>query len=391
MPNPLTKNTMTGWDKVFTTGSHTDSNGNKKVWTTADLDKIVDSLNPTYHEPPVVIGHPSDNAPAFGWVAAAKRLGSDLYLQYKDIAPEFKEWRLKGLFKKKSISVYPDGSLRHIGYLGGMPPAIKGLPDYAFSDAGRGQAVTYEFGDYNDMQIARTLRRLKNWLINKFGQEEADKALDEWDVQNITEEAARPDQPDDAEPIAAYNEPEEVQSMKPEDVEKVVAEKVTAAIKEFGEGMNKTVTALQATITELNKSFAAGREESQRREFREFLSAPDMVRRVADGSREATINQMVTLAAAEPVSFGEGDAKTTKPALDIYKDQLKALPEVVQFGEHATKDKVGNIETVNGMDAKAISDKAMEFRESETKAGRTITIADAVTHVTSTAAVGGAK
>lgn len=384
------KNDLDGWDKVFTTGSHTDSNGNVKTWTTSDLDKIVTSLKPDYHEPPVVIGHPSDNAPAFGWVAAAKRVGNDLYLQYKDVAAEFKDWRSKGLFKKKSISVYPDGSLRHIGYLGAMPPAIKGLPDYAFADGERGQAVTYEFGDYNDMQIARTLRRLKNWIIDKFGKEEADKALDEWDVQSITEEAARPDHSVEVKSIAAYNEPEEG-SMKPEEVAKMVTDGLAAGLKEFGEAMGKTIKGLEDQVTGLKKELTSTREDSQRREFREYLMTPDMVRRVPEGSREATINQMVTLSAAEPVSFGEGDKKTTKPALDVYKEQLSQLPPVVAFGEHATKATVGDVDTAAGMDAKAISAKATEYRDAEGKAGRVVSYADAVTHVTTTAVAQGGK
>lgn len=41
-----------------------------------------------------------------------------------------------------------------------------------------------------------------------------------------------------------------------------------------------------------------------------------------------------------PLEFGEGDAKTTLPA--ACKGVLADLPQVVEFGEAATKDKAGD-------------------------------------------------
>ncbi|NJD38441.1 MAG: hypothetical protein FIA89_09015 [Geobacter sp.] len=362
---------MDEWDLVFRAGQHTDSSGNTKKWTTADLDRIVNSFNPAYHEPPLVIGHPSDNAPAFGWVAGIKRQGDGLYLKYKDVASEFKDWASKKLFKKKSIAVYPDGSLRHIGYLGAMPPAIKGLPDFAFNDGDKGTAITYEYSDWRMSTLGQIIMRLRDHLVETLGADKADNIIKGWEVQDLLTPPPEPEQSN-----SLYNEPEE-EGMKPEEVQEMLNKALTAVTQQFTE----TVNGLQATITEMNKSIVAGREEAQRREFREFLMQPKMQQRVAEGSREAIINQMMTLASAAPVEFGEGDAKTTKPALDIYKDQLKALPTVVQFGEHVTKDKVGDLGKVGGMDIDTMVAQARQFVESEAAAGRTVSYTDAVTHV----------
>ncbi|MDA8170310.1 MAG: hypothetical protein M0Z48_00575 [Nitrospiraceae bacterium] len=119
---------------VFRTGRHTDSKGNKKEWTEGDLDEIVAKYDPAAHEAPVVIGHPKDNAPAYGWVERLQRVGDTLWAEIKPTVAEFADWLKAGLFKKRSISLYPDLSLRHIGFLGATPPAVKGLPDYAFND-----------------------------------------------------------------------------------------------------------------------------------------------------------------------------------------------------------------------------------------------------------------
>jgi len=107
---------------------------------------------------------------------------------------------------------------------------------------------------------------------------------------------------------------------------------------------------------------------------------PEMQKRVGEGAREATVSHMMALVNAEPVMFEENGERKTVSAVDDYKKQLKALPEVVSFGEFATKDKAGDI-TVNGMDAQTLSNKAVEFQESEARAGRTISMTDAVNHV----------
>ena len=124
---------QTDWIAIFKTGTHTDGAGQTRTWTDQDLDRIVAQFNPAEHEPPVVVGHPATDAPAFGWVAAVKRDGALLYARLKDLVPEFVDLLKEGRFKKRSIALYPDLTLRHVGFLGAMPPAVKGLPDAQFA------------------------------------------------------------------------------------------------------------------------------------------------------------------------------------------------------------------------------------------------------------------
>ena len=127
---------------IFKTGKHTDSNGNTKEWTQADLDFIVKTYDPVKHEAPIVIGHPENNAPAYGWIEKLERVGDILYAYPKQVAKEFVEMVKKGMFKKRSISLYPDGTLRHVGFLGAAPPAVKGLPEVEFKEK---EARIYEY------------------------------------------------------------------------------------------------------------------------------------------------------------------------------------------------------------------------------------------------------
>lgn len=123
------------WIDIFKTGTHTDSNGVTKTWDNSDLDQIVSHYNPEKHEAPVVIGHPKDDAPAYGWVEKLGRSENVLYAKLKDIAPEFIDLIKRKLYKKRSIALYPGLELRHVGFLGAMPPAIKGLRNIELADA----------------------------------------------------------------------------------------------------------------------------------------------------------------------------------------------------------------------------------------------------------------
>ena len=70
-------------------------------------------------------------------------------------------------------------------------PSVKGLRQAEFAEG----AAIVMFADWNDMTLARLFRSLKNFLIGQHGQEVADRALPEWDVQSATESAAAGDAP----------------------------------------------------------------------------------------------------------------------------------------------------------------------------------------------------
>jgi polyhydroxyalkanoate synthesis regulator phasin len=121
------------WFDIFEAGTHVAADGSSHSYTQSDLDRIVAAYKPTIHEAPLVIGHPTSNAPAYGWVARLRRNGNRLQAQAKDVLPAFLQMVRDRRFPKRSISLYPDMTLRHIGFLGAMPPAIKGLKDIEFA------------------------------------------------------------------------------------------------------------------------------------------------------------------------------------------------------------------------------------------------------------------
>lgn len=135
--------------EIFRTGRHMAADGGEADWSEADLDRLASAYDPAYHEAPVVVGHPETNGPAWGWVRALRRVG-DRLVATLDLVPEFADILRRGLFRKRSVSLYRDLDgrgpyLRHVGFLGAVPPSVKALADAAFSEGG--DRITFEFNE----------------------------------------------------------------------------------------------------------------------------------------------------------------------------------------------------------------------------------------------------
>ena len=186
---------MGKWCEVFRAGTHTDSAGRKKEWTTQDLDRMVSNYDPKSHEAPICIDHnektgPVKGGPAYGWVEGLKRVGQKLYASFRQVVPEFSEMVNQGLFKKRSISIYPDGTLRHVAWLGAKPPAIKGLEDFKFSDSEADQELILSYSEAADISNFMedlnmpTVEELQAQLAN----EKAAREVAESENQNLRTE-----------------------------------------------------------------------------------------------------------------------------------------------------------------------------------------------------------
>jgi hypothetical protein len=60
-----------------------------------------------------------------------------------EIDPEFEQMVKDGKYKNVSIYLNPDNTLRHIGFLGAVPPAVQGLKPVQFAEGDEGDC----FGD----------------------------------------------------------------------------------------------------------------------------------------------------------------------------------------------------------------------------------------------------
>ncbi len=165
------------WIEIFKSGNHTDSAGRERNFSDEDISVIAEKYNQSIAtdksgEAPVVLGHPTDNTPAYGWVERLARRGNILLAKLKNLSPELIEKVRQGAFRKVSISLFPDLMLRHIGLLGAATPAVKGLKNISFA-AGEITEIISDF-DYTEKET-----EVKAELIEKinFLEQENSKIL----------------------------------------------------------------------------------------------------------------------------------------------------------------------------------------------------------------------
>lgn len=316
---------------IFKPGRHTAMSGVELAFSEADLAATAAAYDSALHEAPIVVGHPAADGPAYGWIKSLAFAEGGLEAEPEQVDPAFAELVKAGRFKKISASFYPPDSpknpvpgvyyLRHVGFLGAQAPAVKGLrsPEFAEDDG----AVSFEFGEYDDIANATLWRSLRDWMIGKFGQDEADRVLPGYQVQQLEQ--------------GAQDELREAQAE---------ATAISPSFSESNHQETSTVTpeekaALEAENAQLKAQLAAAKTAQIHKDhaaFAESLVASGQLLPAQQGVAVATLDFFA--GAETPIEFGEGDAK--KPLIEGFKEFLSALPKRIEFGEAATGEKAAS-------------------------------------------------
>lgn len=129
--------------QIFRAGTRRDNNGRLVTITEADVAQAAAAYDAQNNPAPIVIGHPSADAPAYGWVGGLAADGGLLSAEFSQVDGGFADLVRRGRYKKVSASFYPPehpdnpspGSwyLRHVGFLGAAAPAVKGLAPISFA------------------------------------------------------------------------------------------------------------------------------------------------------------------------------------------------------------------------------------------------------------------
>lgn len=113
--------------------------------TAADIAASAASFDPTAQRAPVVMGHPADDqsAPSFGEISGARVDGDKLFVKVKNLAQTAIDGVRNSQILNRSIAFWHPShpsnpspgkyAIRHLGLLGGSPPAIPGLAPLRFS------------------------------------------------------------------------------------------------------------------------------------------------------------------------------------------------------------------------------------------------------------------
>lgn len=123
--------------QIFRAGTWTDAAGITRTWSEGDVTAMAAAYDPDASEAPLVVGHPADDAPAYGWVARLTASDGVLDAEPHLVDPDFAALVAAGRYRRVSAAFYlPDAPanpkpgtwyLRHVGFLGARPPAVKGL------------------------------------------------------------------------------------------------------------------------------------------------------------------------------------------------------------------------------------------------------------------------
>lgn len=340
--------------EVFRPGTFTPMEGAAITYTAADLKAIADCYDPETAPAPCVVGHPSTDAPAYAWAKGFEYDASTerLYATVGEIEPAFSEAVKSGRYKKVSLSFFrPDHAAnpvpgtwypKHIGFLGGAAPAVSGLKNVQFSAADAAVTVSAEFGERGFEDTASIFRMMRDFLIEKFGLEDADKALPAYRIEWLSEtEIEKPS----ARPSF---------SVQPEN-----PKKEPAPVTQPSQQPDPAFAAREADI--------AAREERIKKREQEAIHADNVSfaeSLVKDGkllaaSKDKVVSLLDALPADTAVSFAEGEA--AMPVSKALRDILAAQPKVVSFGSLELPEEPGAAGAASfAADGKAVDPSDMQ-------------------------------
>lgn len=307
--------------QIFKPGKHTAMSGSTLSFSESDLKASAAAYDPAKFEAPIVIGHPKTEHPRYGGIKSLVYGDGILTGVPGDIDPVFSEWVGRKLYNNVSASFYtPDAPsnpvpgvyyLRHLGFLGAQPPAIKGLNPggIQFSDNEEG---VVEFGDWTSVQNASLWRKMRDFLIGEKGLDVADSILPDYAVQSLEQNALQSDPDDEADSPAPQFSETKGAGMTPEEKARLEAlEAENTKLKQQAQDRLKT------EIHAANVSFA------------EKLVQEGKLLPVQKAVCVATLD--FAESAETVVEFGEGEDK--KPLKDAIRGFLESLPKQVDYSE----------------------------------------------------------
>ncbi len=312
---------MNEYFEIFRTGLHTDSKGQQKDWTEEDLNRIAAKYNEQKeHEAPLVIGHPEINHPAYGWVENLKVEGGKLLAKAAQIVPEFAEAIKTGLFKKRSISLYPDLLLRHVGFLGAVPPAVKGLKDIAFATTDDTEITEYE-QDFDYAQSTDYTEVIKENAALK--SDLAEKNL------KVTE----------------------------------LAEKLRLSESEFAE--------LKNSQNKLQREFSEFKKNKEETDFKKELATKVASKAITPAQSEMILSFYAEIEKLDEttISFAEGCGPR-----DFLKNFVETLPRLIPDVPNIP----GEEPEIQPVDVDVLAAKTLEYVDAQEKKGITVSFGDAV-------------
>ena len=363
---------------IFRPGRHTSMQGATIDFGEGDLIATAKAYDPTRHEAPLVIGHPRADAPAWGWVGGLTADEGGLFATPRQLDPAFAEMVRAGRFKKVSASFYtPDSPhnpvpgvyyLRHVGFLGAQPPAVKGLApvpvNFAEGDTEEG-CVSFDFAESPGLLrwLADLFRGLREYVVEKDGTEMADRAIPSYAVSGLQEMAA-------ASAAQAAEIPAFAENLTPPKEKSMQKQETPPA-----ENIDFAETKARADELEHKVAYLTGiaRKERASRVVDKALADG----RLTPAQSVGLADFMAGLDEEGTFDFAEDGGKTTSMSPAAFMAAfLERLPKQVDFSEAAPGG-----EEAPDTSSNDIAQRALAYCEEMRTKGVAVSITDAVAHV----------
>ncbi|EXL08214.1 peptidase [Brucella anthropi] len=321
--------------EIFRSGTHTTAKGQTVTFAESDIADIAASYDPALHHAPIVIGHPKQDGPAYGWIKSLSVRDGTIVAEPEELDTTFSEMVRESRFKKVSAGLYAPNDksnptpgkyhLRHVGFLGAEPPAIKGLKPIEFAEGELD--IELNFSEWRMSwaldNVGRIFRAIREFIIDTKDIETADKIIPSWDLDQIDQQAA--DLRADARVEEATHT--HFSESQPEEPDMKTAEQRQAELD-----------ARETALAQRETTFSEEQKKQRDTADAAFVASVVEAGRLPVGLKEAATALFSELEDGDTLTFSEGDQQVTKSSRAAFRDLLEKLPVPVATGELATGD-----------------------------------------------------
>lgn len=395
VPRTLTFKGFDDWVELFTTGTHIAADGSQVVVSEDTLTGIAKNFSAEGDTVPAVHGHPKHDSPAYGWLGDVKVEGDSLWGKFRDVEPTFAQGVADKRYPNRSIKMraLDDGShqLVHVGWLGGVAPAVKNLKPVEFA-SGDGVELTFMTSEEQQQltwslssafrAIGRLFSKQKTLNLIEYG--EKGDVLDDWDLQTLAST------PGELEASLGKSFSEPVQPLTPtttqpqtgpalmelsqEELDRRLAEARDAGKQEAGAANAPLV----AQVASLNAELAT-KTQAEDKQFVDGLIAKGKLLPAQAAGLTEFMSQLDGKKEFE-FSVGDGDKAQKKAASGRawFRQFMEQLPKQMSLGqERCGDDDVAD----DDQGAEKLAQDIKQFMGEQAGKGITVSVTEAKRHV----------
>ena len=320
---------------VFRAGTHTATDGKPYTFSEADVAELVDSYDPDVWRAPLVVGHPKTDDPSYGWASGLSHDAGNLFASPDAVEPQFAEMVNSQRFTGISASIYLRDDpanptpgklyLKHIGFLGATPPAVKGLkrPQFAEGDGAIEFAMPLprrlsSVGYY----LKRLFQGLRDRAIETDGAEKAEQLIPQWCIDGIADATDTDDDQLATAFAEAARNPENPMSKETGNAADFAAQQAQ---------LDTRTSEIEAREKALNDREAAARRD----DAADFAEGLVQAGKVLPRQKAGVVELLLAFPAGTVLNFAEADGQdaTDHEPAALLRTFLDDLPARVDFAE----------------------------------------------------------